>query len=46
MRKMSFRTVCFAIFTLVVQLVMVSPAVSAPGNSQGSTNNNDKSKRY
>jgi len=42
MRKMSFRTVCFAIFTLVVQLVMVSPAVSAPGNSQGSTNNNEQ----
>lgn len=41
MKKMSIRAVFFAIFTLVVQLVMVSPAISAqkpnPNNEQGST---------
>jgi len=42
MKKMSIRAVFFAIFTLVVQLVVVSPAISAPGNSQGSTNNNEQ----
>lgn len=42
MKKMSIRAVFFAIFTLVVQLVMVSPAISAPGNSQGSTNTNEQ----
>jgi hypothetical protein len=42
MRKMSFRTVYFAIFALIAQLVVVSSAISAPGNSQGSTNNNEQ----
>jgi predicted RNase H-like nuclease (RuvC/YqgF family) len=42
MRKMSFRAVCFTIFALIAQLVVVSSAISAPGNSQGSANNNEQ----